>query len=52
MFGIVTRGQSGILRSLGEALVVIQQQTGITPRHFYNKAQTKGWDPDTSAEGN
>ncbi|RPB28962.1 hypothetical protein L211DRAFT_864606 [Terfezia boudieri ATCC MYA-4762] len=50
MFDIVTREQAVILRSLGEALIVIQQQTGITPRHIrnlYNEAQTRGWDPGT-----
>ncbi|RPB28146.1 hypothetical protein L211DRAFT_361523 [Terfezia boudieri ATCC MYA-4762] len=44
MFDIVTRAQAVILRSLGEALIVIQQQAGITPRHIrnlYNEAQTR-----------
>src|SRR5438445_10855909 len=50
MFNIVTHAQAVILRSLGEALVVIQQQTGITPRHvrnLHNEAQKRGWDPGT-----
>jgi len=33
---------------MGEALGIIQQQTGITPRHvrnLYNGAQERGWVP-------
>jgi len=35
---------------MGEALGIIQQQTGITPRHsrnLYNGAQERGWVPGT-----
>ncbi|RPB24701.1 hypothetical protein L211DRAFT_745782, partial [Terfezia boudieri ATCC MYA-4762] len=47
---IVTRAQAVILRSMGEALAIIQQQTGITPRHVQNlskEAQKRGWEPGT-----
>ncbi|KAF8420374.1 hypothetical protein EV426DRAFT_612094 [Tirmania nivea] len=50
MFDIVARAQAVILRSLGEVITVIQQQTGITPRHIrnlHNEAQKRGWQPGT-----
>ncbi|KAF8421670.1 hypothetical protein EV426DRAFT_195391 [Tirmania nivea] len=48
MFDIVSRTQAVILRSIGETLAIIQQQTGITPRHVWNlytEAQQRGWEP-------
>ena len=50
LFDVVSRAQAVILRSMGEAMGIIQQQTGITPRHVrnpYNGAQKRGWVPGT-----
>ncbi|KAF8418343.1 hypothetical protein EV426DRAFT_645420 [Tirmania nivea] len=50
MFDIITHAQAVILRSLGETLAVIQQQTGITQRHIrniHNEAQKRGWERGT-----
>lgn len=47
---LVTRAQAIILRSLGETLAVVQQQTGITPQHIrnlHNRAKDRGWKPGT-----
>lgn len=41
---IVSRAQAVILRSMGEALAITHQQTGVTPRHvrnLYNEAQQR-----------
>jgi len=47
-FDVVSRAQAVILRSMGESPGIIQQQTGITPRHvrnLHNEAQARGWVP-------
>ena len=48
MFDIVTCTQVVTLRSLEEALAVVQQQTGISARqvrNIHNKAKDRGWHP-------
>ena len=48
MFDVVTCAQKVILRSLEEALAIVQQQTGISARqvrNIHNKAKDRGWHP-------
>ena len=50
MFDIVTRAQAVILRSLGETLAVIQQQTGLSAKQvndLHTEAKGRGWQPGT-----
>ncbi|KAF8423884.1 hypothetical protein EV426DRAFT_112507 [Tirmania nivea] len=50
MFDIVTRAQAVLLRSLGEALAIVQQQTGISQgqiRNLHNNTKARGWQPGT-----
>jgi len=49
MFDIVTRAQAVLLRSLGEALAVVQEQTGISQqvRILQNNARARRWQPGT-----
>lgn len=50
MFDLITRAQAVILKSIGETLEVINQQTGINirqVRNIYNKATERGWSPGT-----